>query len=127
MHVKLATLGSAAALILALGGTSAQPASAVPAAGWDRCPSGSFCIFDGVNGTGTIAWFRSGSPDLRGQSMDNRTSSYWNRNGGQWALYDGYNYGSGCFTVHDGAKANLPDRFPSLNDTFSSLQRGGCG
>ncbi|WP_055564317.1 peptidase inhibitor family I36 protein [Streptomyces atriruber] len=127
MRVKLATLGSTAALVLALGTASAQPASAAPAAGWDRCPNGSFCVFDGRNGTGTIAWFRSGSPDLRGQSMDNRTTSYWNRNGDQWALYDGYNYGTGCFTVHAGAQADLPTRFPSLDNVFSSLQKGGCG
>ncbi|MFJ8996715.1 peptidase inhibitor family I36 protein [Streptomyces sp. NPDC102279] len=127
MRKTFAALGSAAALVLTLATTSAQSAEAAPAAGWSRCPNGYFCIFDGVDGTGTIAWFASGSPDLRGQSMDNRTSSYWNRNSEAFALHDGYNYTGGCWTVFAGTQTNLPSRFPEWDNRFSSITKFSCG
>ncbi|MFJ4880837.1 peptidase inhibitor family I36 protein [Streptomyces sp. NPDC088745] len=127
MRKTFAMLGSAAALVLTLATTSAQAAQTAPAAGYDRCPAGSFCIFDGANGTGTIAWFRTGSPDLRGQSMDNRTSSYWNRTNDAFALYDGYNYGGSCWSVFTHEPSNLTGRYPEWDNRFSSLTKSACG
>ncbi|MDQ0784596.1 peptidase inhibitor family I36 protein [Streptomyces sp. B3I8] len=102
----IAGAAAGAALVLsgsmAVGQADAAPAS--PAAGWDRCPAGNFCIFDGPNGTGGMAWFQSGSADLRGQGMDNRTTSYWNRSSSTFTMYDGYNYTGedACITANSG-------------------------
>ncbi|MEU5132145.1 peptidase inhibitor family I36 protein [Streptomyces californicus] len=117
----------AAALVLSAVTVSAPAATAAPAAGWSRCPAGSFCVFDGANGTGTIAWFRSGSPDLRGQSMDNRTSSYWNRTGTVFALHDWYGYGGNCWPVWSQNQTNLESVNREWNDIASSVSRGSCG
>ncbi|MER5465685.1 peptidase inhibitor family I36 protein [Streptomyces sp. NPDC002668] len=116
------TLGAAAALALtSLTATQAQAATAAPAAGYDRCPNGYLCIFDGADGTGSMAWFRSGSPDLRGQGMDNRTNSVYNRTGGSWSLYDGYGYSGTCFFSIGVGAFNVTG---SYNNSFSSLQSG---
>ncbi|MER5883741.1 peptidase inhibitor family I36 protein [Streptomyces sp. NPDC001941] len=129
MRKTLTTFGTAAALVLTLATAAGQPAAAAPApaAGWARCPNGYFCIFDGVNGTGTIAYFKSGSPDLRGQSMDKRTSSYWSRNAEGFSLHDGYNYGGSCFSVFPGAQTNLPSSFPAWDNRASSISKYVCG
>ncbi|MEU9795647.1 peptidase inhibitor family I36 protein [Streptomyces sparsogenes] len=108
-------VGAAVGAPLALCGTvAAGPAAAAPAApaaGWERCQAGYFCVFDGPEGTGGMAWFRSGSADLRAQGMDNRTTSYWNRTTSAWTLYDGYGYtgqelclgaGAGPWTIAGG-------------------------
>ncbi|WP_405634744.1 peptidase inhibitor family I36 protein [Streptomyces sp. NBC_01178] len=117
----------AAALLLSAVTVSAPAATAAPAAGWDRCPNGSFCIFDGRDGAGTIAWFRSGSPDLRGQSMDNRTSSYWNRTGTVFALHDWYGYGGNCWPIWNQSPANLQSVNAAWDNIASSVSRGSCG
>lgn len=91
---RIACAAAGAALMLsgsmAVGQAAAAPASS--AAGWERCQPGNFCIFDGPDGTGGMAWFQSGSADLRGQGMDNRTTSYWNRSSRTFTMYNGYNY-----------------------------------
>ncbi|MFJ9395256.1 peptidase inhibitor family I36 protein [Streptomyces californicus] len=117
----------AAALVLSAATVSAPAATAAPAAGRSRCPAGSFCVFDGANGTGTTAWFRSGSPDLRGQSMDNRTSSYWKRTGTVFALHDRYGYGGNYRPVWSQNQTNLESVNRAWNDIASSVSRGSCG
>ncbi|MFJ2027509.1 transcriptional regulator [Streptomyces sp. NPDC087897] len=76
---------------------------------------------------GTIAWFRSGSPDLRGQSMDNRTSSYGNRTGTAFALHDWYGYGGNCWPIWNESPANLQSVNPAWDTIASSVSRGTCG
>jgi hypothetical protein len=101
-------------------GLSAAPANA--ATGWDRCPAGSFRIFDLPDGGGAMAWFRSGSPDLRAQGMDNRASSWRNRNEGAFSLCDGYGSGSNHLRpVFPGAQANAA---ADTNNRACSVRKG---
>jgi hypothetical protein len=101
--------------------TGGQAEESAPAAGWARCPHGYFCIFDGFNGTGSMAWFQFGSPDLRGQGMNNRTSSFWNRQDTNWSLYDGFSYHGQCFSVFGSRRGNLS----TWNNRVGSLRRPG--
>ncbi|GLZ37091.1 peptidase inhibitor family I36 protein [Actinokineospora sp. NBRC 105648] len=88
-------------------GLAVAPANA--ATGWDRCPSGSFCLFANANGQGTIAWFSYGSPNLGGQGIDNAATSFWNRTASAaFTLCDGYNgLEPEVTTVFFGAQGNL--------------------
>ncbi|WP_433336361.1 peptidase inhibitor family I36 protein [Spirillospora sp. CA-294931] len=100
----LGTVGIAAAVATA---TVALPATANAAVGYDRCPSGHACLFSGANGSGSMAYFRYGSPDLRGQSMDNTAESIWNRAGAGALIYTGYNYSGENDHWGSGARGNL--------------------
>lgn len=101
--------------------TATQAANA--AAGWDRCPANSLCLFEGTDGTGNIAWFRLGSPDLRRQSMDNRASSVWNRHTDAFQLTDDYNYEGECWSIFPGAKGSLD----SFDNRASAVGHYACG
>lgn len=70
---------------------SAQGVTRV-AGGYNRCPNGYLCLFDGFGGQGAMAYFKWGSPNLAAQGFDNRTSSLWSRTSGFWNLYDLPNY-----------------------------------
>lgn len=111
-------------------GGTAQATSAIPVArdavavaGWNRCPADSICLFEGRDGTGTIAWFRIGSPDLRHQSMDKRASSVWNRHADAFQLTTDYNYEGECWSIFPGAKGNLD----SFDNRASSVGHYACG
>lgn len=69
-------------------------AGTVPAqaGGWDRCPAGYFCLFDGYDGTGVMAFFKTGSPNLGAQGLDKAASAQWNRSPWNFCTYEGYNY-----------------------------------
>lgn len=118
MRKKLALLGAAGALALAP--LTAAPAQATTVG---PCPSGYFCLFDDVNGTGLTARFQNASPDLRLQGMDNRAGAYWNRTTGTWSLYDGYNYTGACLSITALNSGGLP---PEWDDRVSSLRPGEC-
>ncbi|MGW2161923.1 peptidase inhibitor family I36 protein [Nonomuraea sp. NPDC001699] len=96
------------------------PANAAPA-GFERCPAGHFCLFDGTNGTGEIATFRSGSPDLQRQNMDNRASSVANNTGQGWCLFDGGGYTGDARDVFGSY-----DLVEFWDNRVSSLRRGFC-
>ncbi|WP_433479186.1 peptidase inhibitor family I36 protein [Spirillospora sp. CA-142024] len=117
---RILVLAAGAAVVCASSAITASTAHA--ATGWDRCPSGYFCIFDGHDGTGKMAYFQWGSPNLAGQGMDNMTSSYWNRTSRWWTAWDAYNYaGHFVFTSQAGGRSNIPvDWF--ANNRASSLK-----
>ncbi|SFO06093.1 peptidase inhibitor family I36 protein [Amycolatopsis rubida] len=89
--------------------------------GWNRCPAGYFCIFDGYDGSGRMAYFRTGSPNLGQQGMDKKASSQTNRSRWTFAMYEGCNY-TGRVGYHPaGSQYNLS---PWGGDNFdSSLRR----
>lgn len=98
------TLAIGAATTLAFAATTVN---AQAATGYDRCPSGYFCIFSGLDGQGTIAYFQYGSNNLAQQGIDNAASSTWNRHAQAFALCDGYNKVGQLWDVFQGAKTNL--------------------
>jgi hypothetical protein len=106
----------AAALVLAAG---AQPVQA--ADGYDRCPSGYFCIFGDSNGQGRFAYFQCMSPDLSkiGDGIDDMTSSVWNNSYQTFRVWSGYNYTGSQADFGSGAKGNIP---LEMNDKISSLR-----
>lgn len=111
---------AAAAVTLAASGVAvAVSAPAQAATGYDRCPAAHMCLFDEDNGNGAMAWFKTGSPDLRGQSFDNRTNSVWNRTSGSFRLYQGYNYSGDTGTVPVNVKSNV------FRNVYSSVKRVG--
>lgn len=60
--------------------------------GFSRCPSGYLCLFSGRGGSGHMAYFKWGSPNLRNQNINNATSSYWNRTYYNFRAYMNFNY-----------------------------------
>ncbi|MFH8873608.1 peptidase inhibitor family I36 protein [Streptomyces griseus] len=111
----------AAASIAATALTAAPAESA--ARSFERCPAGHFCLFDGYDGSGLMASFRQGSPNLAGQSMDNRASSLaHNVPDTVWCVYEGRNYTGDYFRVYPGAAGPLSE----LDNAISSVRRGEC-
>jgi hypothetical protein len=89
---------------------------------WYRCPSGYMCLFDGFNGTGIMAYFRTGSPNLGWQGIDKAASSQWNRSPWHFVLYEGYNYsGRHNGTEPPGSWWNFT--YATGNNFFSSIRR----
>ncbi|MEU6345962.1 FG-GAP-like repeat-containing protein [Streptomyces sp. NPDC046977] len=66
-----------ATAVAALGLVAGSVAPAQAATGYDRCPKGRFCIFDGRDGTGAMASYSTVQTRLG--SWDNRASSVYNR------------------------------------------------
>lgn len=91
------------------------------AGGWNRCPNGYFCLFSGRDGTGLMAYFRTGSPNLAGQGMDNAASSQWNRSPWVFNAYDDYNYRGYGFS-HDPGTRYSYDWWHG-EDQWSSVRR----
>ncbi|MER7111684.1 peptidase inhibitor family I36 protein [Streptomyces sp. NPDC000229] len=84
---------------------SATPADA--AGGFERCPDGYMCIFDNRDSTGTMAWFRTGSPALAQQGMDDRASAFYNRTGREWNTYDGKNHQDPLIYIRSGTGGSM--------------------
>jgi hypothetical protein len=78
MRISLRSAAVSAIAAIGLLASSAATATAAPQ-GYDRCPSGKLCLFDGANGTGTMAAYSSSQPALG--SWDNKASSMMNRTG----------------------------------------------
>jgi hypothetical protein len=105
-----------------LGLATAAPAQA--ASGYDRCPSGSYCMFSGLDGGGTMVALTGNAPDLRTLGIDKLGKSDWNRTGSNAWLYSGYDY-TGCTAVSGpGTRGNF---YSAFQDFFSSVQLGGPG
>ncbi|MEU9700575.1 peptidase inhibitor family I36 protein [Streptomyces sp. NPDC047981] len=104
--------------------SSGAPAGSAPR-GFDRCPTGHFCLFDGPGGTGLMASFRSGSPDLARQGMDNRASSLaHNVPDTVWCLYDERDYaGTEYQRAYPGAAGDFG---PDWDNRVSSTRLGEC-
>lgn len=124
-----ATLGVGAAAVLAIA-AGPIPASATEqggvstaAGGWERCPVGSVCIFDGQNGTGKMAYFQQGSQDLRLQGMDNMTESWWNRTDRRFDGYDGYFGDQGRYVFGSDPTATGYNLWGSEQNSMSSIIR----
>ena len=78
-----------AAAALGLIATSVAPAQA--ATGFDRCPKGRFCVFDGRDGQGAMASYTSPQSDLG--AWRTKASSVYNRTGYQYfCMYSRTNY-----------------------------------
>ncbi|MFI0717787.1 FG-GAP-like repeat-containing protein [Streptomyces sp. NPDC021224] len=75
---RLRAIVVAAAAALGLSAGAMAPAHAA-ATGWNRCPKGSFCLFDGLNGTGSMIAYTSSHSSLG--SWDNKADSVYNRTG----------------------------------------------
>ncbi|TWD79266.1 peptidase inhibitor family I36 [Kribbella amoyensis] len=119
--IAVAALGTAGTVAAVATAPSAQAAT-----GYNRCPAGYYCMFSGYNGTGTIAYFKLQSPNLKLQGIDNASRSEWNRSGKLVTLYVDYNYndgwGSGGHACSvSGAKGNYASRWQAK---FSSLKVG---
>lgn len=112
----------AAAAAAVLGVATATPAQA--ASGYDRCPTGSYCIFSGLDGGGTMVALTASAPDLRTQGIDKQGKSDWNRTSSNIWLYSDYDYGGCAALTSPGGKGNY---FSSFQDFFSSVQIGGPG
>ncbi|MFI0718031.1 FG-GAP-like repeat-containing protein [Streptomyces sp. NPDC021224] len=85
--IRTALIATAAIFGLAAGGVS--PAYA--ATGYDRCPKGKFCVFDGAEGQGAMTSYSAPQPNLG--SWSTRVSSVYNHTGYQYAcLYNQENY-----------------------------------
>jgi hypothetical protein len=95
MRRSLLTLTAAAGLAMSAALT-APAAAAAPAAEtpWRNCEVGEFCVYEHDNGYGKVAYFRSGTNNLRDYSLDNQVSSVWNRTGRLVCTYtDIYSWG----------------------------------
>ena len=119
---RLRTAAFVAAAAGLFGAALAAPAHA--ATGYDRCPSGSYCMFSELDGGGDIVVITSNVSDLRTLGIDKAGRSDWNRTTSTVWLYSDYNY-SGCDAITSaGDKGNY---FSSFQDFFSSVQIGGSG
>ncbi|BBH67758.1 hypothetical protein ACTI_44430 [Actinoplanes sp. OR16] len=90
----------ACASVLAVALSTAPAAAADPtglrmssraAAGYEDCPAGYSCYFDGLNGTGAFIYADHGCDyyDLAGSGWDNRISSIYNRGSSKVFVYTG--------------------------------------
>ncbi|MBY8863100.1 peptidase inhibitor family I36 protein [Nocardia sp. CA2R105] len=103
------TIAAAAMTTAALTGVISFAAPAQAATGYDRCPTGNFCVFTGAGGGGAIAYFKVGSSDLRLQGVDGHVHSVWNRTSLVWDGFTGYNYTGGMIMhVNGGWKSDFP-------------------
>lgn len=118
--MKMFKASIAAAALSAAIVVTAAPAQA--ATGWDRCVYGYFCAFTDPNGTGAIAMYEIGDPNLADaygpQGMNNNIESVWNRDSRGWMGYmDGY----GSAATGFGSYLKIPNLFHSGN-RISSLR-----
>lgn len=119
---RFRTAAMVAAAAGLLGAVLAAPAYA--ATGYDRCPTGAYCMFSGLDGGGDVVVITSNVADLRTVGIDKAGKSDWNRTGSTVWLYSDYDYG-GCDAITGaGEKGNY---FSSFQDFFSSVQVGGSG
>ncbi|MFK0181367.1 FG-GAP-like repeat-containing protein [Streptomyces xanthochromogenes] len=89
MRTKLRAALVTAAAALGLVATSVVPAQA--ATGFDRCPQGKFCVFDGADGQGAMASYSTPQRDFG--SWRFKASSVINRTGYEWlCMYSRTNY-----------------------------------
>lgn len=115
---------AAASAVTAFAGSLLAASPSHAATGWDRCPDGTFCIFEHANGQGRMAYFIKGSSDLAvpigGFVFNDKTTSYWNRTAKvYWSLFNARHYEERMLGVNDTFKHNLPTH---LNDRVSSLR-----
>jgi hypothetical protein len=116
--LRASAVGAAALVAVGLSVPAAEAAT-----GYARCPAAYFCIFADPNGGGTMAYFKFGSPDLRGQHIDNAMSSGWNRSTTMaFSVCDDYNYGGYIKTYWPGGQG---DMYPEEADRASSIQQYG--
>ncbi|MDJ0382452.1 peptidase inhibitor family I36 protein [Streptomyces sp. G-G2] len=107
---------SAPAVIKPISVDRSQPGASV----WDNCLHGQACIFQNSDGGGLL-WVvpSAGSFKLGNYNMSDRTSSVWNRSGGNMNLYD-YSDFTGLLSSFGpyGPPINIPT---GINDKASSL------
>ncbi|MGW1189537.1 peptidase inhibitor family I36 protein [Streptomyces sp. NPDC002559] len=109
--------------VCALIGTLGAAAPPTRAGGFERCPAARLCLFANADGTGTMAYFASGSPDLAQQAIDNDTSAYWNRTGANWDVFDLPNYQERIYTLWGDETAPIQLSHMTWEDSYSSLRR----
>lgn len=112
-----------AAAVLTLGGgaavttLSAAPASAAP--GYD-CPGGTFCAWDGRDGTGSMIVQVDSScvlHDIGNGGVGDRLTSYWNRTGETVGIYNwtGQRWQL-LASVADNGRGTLPSSVDNMAD-----------
>ena len=99
--------GAVVAGLAALGllATATPPAHA--ASGFDRCPSGRFCLFDNRDGTGAMVSFTTSAASLG--TFDNKAQSARNRTGKYVNIYTQQSYREGDPTRNDATLFIEPD------------------
>ncbi|HSA52923.1 MAG TPA: peptidase inhibitor family I36 protein [Yinghuangia sp.] len=102
----------------------------IPAAhaadGYDRCPTGHYCMFSGLDGTGDMIALTTDTPDLAALGMNDRAKSDWNRTASTIRLWSEANY-TGCTAVTSAGPTGKGNFFPTYRDFFSSVQFDGPG
>lgn len=96
---------------------SAAPASAAP--GY-ACPGGTFCGWDGANGTGSMIVQVDSNcvlHDIGNGGVGDRLTSYWNRTGSTVGIYNWTGqYWQLLASVADNGQGNLPSSANNIAD-----------
>lgn len=119
-------LARGAATVAAMAAVSAMGLAAAPhaeaATGYARCPSGHLCVFNGLNGSGRMAYYKNGDANLAdgvgATGMNNNIESLWNRTGNEWKLF-GRTYYNGK-VIWSNRKGNMPTGY---RNWASSIKR----
>lgn len=123
-HRTRSLLAGIAVIVTALAGTAAVPAQASAASGYDRCPQGRFCLFDGIDGEGDMYLATGTRYDqvLAEAGFDNRAASVANHSDMVWCVYEGPNYTGFGVGFDPGARMVLEHH--TLKDQVSSVRFG---
>ncbi len=125
----LAVAAAAVAAALLPTATTAATAStptARAAEGYDRCPTDTYCMFSGLDGTGDMIALTGNTPDLTALGMNDRAKSDWNRTASTMYLWSEPNY-TGCTAVTSAGPTGKGNFFPTFRDFFSAVQFDGPG
>jgi hypothetical protein len=104
----------------ALATLTSLPAQA--ADGYDRCQTGNYCMFSGLDGTGDIIQITTNTPDLAALGMADRAKSDWNRTASYVHLHSEADYGGCTAVTRPGSKGNF---YSPFRDFFDSVRIGG--
>ncbi|HSA53544.1 MAG TPA: peptidase inhibitor family I36 protein [Yinghuangia sp.] len=122
--LSIRSLIAAVACLAACAALSVAPAGALPTAtGYDRCPQGRFCLFDGWDGQGDMYLATGTRYDqvLAEAGFDDRASSVFNNASIVWCVWQGPNYTGRGAGYSAGLRENLDDAF---NNQVSSVNYG---
>ncbi|MFI2209258.1 peptidase inhibitor family I36 protein [Streptomyces sp. NPDC020141] len=116
-RITMAGVLAGACLTGALAMTVATPASAAPA-DWRDCPANSVCVWDHSNYEGA---FLAGGVNVSnvGGTMNDRTTSLWNRSGSRICFYQHSNYGGEVLAIVAPGESR-PNIGAHANDRVSS-------
>ncbi|WP_237110442.1 peptidase inhibitor family I36 protein [Nonomuraea sp. MG754425] len=111
------------ALPLAAAAVTVLGAPAQAAEGYDRCQTGYYCLFSGLDGAGDIIQINTDTPDLAALGMADRAKSDWNRTGSWIHLFSEAGYGGCSAVTSPGGKGNF---YIDFRDFFDSVRFDGA-